>query len=411
MNDNNCSPPRQKETAAPPDNSLPGSGKHGNDCGGNGRPWRTVSASRPCPKCGKPDWCRISEDGDYCACRRVNDGTGTVKQWRDGEAYLYRLTPRPGPSERWPEPTCTHTASRGKRADAAALHRIYSELLKHLSLSPAHEQNLRDRGLTGDLLAAGYRTLGANRRRAMQALIRAGLEKELPGVPGCFVTEKDGRRCWTVSGKGGLLIPVRDIAGKIVALMLRLDGVTKDKYRYLSTKPKGGVGPGAPVHVPLFDGDKTTVRVTEGVLKADVATSLSGMLTIGLHSVSSANRAAPLLKKLGAKVVRVAFDADCRRNHLVARQFEKLVSDLEVKGFTVELETWNEQDGKGIDDLLTNGHQPTVVQHDAVRLEVDKIVEAAMAISSPQQSSPKVALATRLDLSRPSSVITVSCGT
>jgi integrase len=49
-----------------------------------------------------------------------------------------------------------------------------------------------------------------------------------------------------------------------------------------------------------------TVRVTEGALKADIATDRSGVLTIGLPGVSVWRQAAKVLRELGAKVVRVA---------------------------------------------------------------------------------------------------------
>jgi hypothetical protein len=81
-----------------------------------------------------------------------------------------------------------------------------------------------------------------------------------------------------------MLIPIRDLSSRIVALKVRRDDPAEDgpRYVYLSSVGHGGPGPGSPVHVPLgtvaLDG---VARVTEGELKADLAAALSGLPTIG----------------------------------------------------------------------------------------------------------------------------------
>ena len=72
----------------------------------------------------------------------------------------------------------------------------------------------------------------------------------------------------SLAGPAGLLIPVRDVRRLIVALKVRVDEpIGGTKYPYVSSKGYGGPGPGSPVHVPLFSGDTTTVRMTEGELR------------------------------------------------------------------------------------------------------------------------------------------------
>ena len=79
----------------------------------------------------------------------------------------------------------------------------------------------------------------------------------------------------------------RDLQTRIIALKVRADGGDGPRYSSVSSYNHGGAGAGAHVHVPVFDGDCTIVRVTEGELKADVATVLSGILTLGLPGVTN----------------------------------------------------------------------------------------------------------------------------
>ena len=37
--------------------------------------WAEVKKSNPCPLCGKPDWCSVSENGEAVLCRRLDPGS------------------------------------------------------------------------------------------------------------------------------------------------------------------------------------------------------------------------------------------------------------------------------------------------------------------------------------------------
>jgi hypothetical protein len=346
--------------------------------------WINVSDEHPCQICNKPDWCRVSNDGRVVICRRKNNGNGKEKQDKIGGSYwVYRLE-----SSRSASPTdsrdslgfCKQEQASIPCAEPETLHRVYTCLLNELSLTNEHRGALERRALHADGIAMRqYRSLGRGRAAVVQRLCDVGLAEFLPQVPG-FVHKTDGDKnvYWTIAGKRGLVIPIRDIDHNVVALQIRVDEPEGGgKYRYLSSKKYGGPGSGSPVHVPLFDGDSSIVRVTEGALKADVATQLSKVLTIGLPGVAGWRKAAPILKSLKATTAVLAFDTDAEANHVVASCLAHLARDLKDQGFSVELERWAAGDGKGIDDLLATGKQPQRIIGDCVGNAIMDIVALA----------------------------------
>jgi len=179
-------------------------------------------------------------------------------------------------------------------------------------------------------------------------------------VPG-FITRPGDRGPYrTLAGPAGLLIPVRDPQGRIVALKIRRDEAgAGNRYCYLSSKRYGGPGPGAPVHCPLGVTAAETVRLTEGELKADIATVLSGVPTIAAPGVTQWRPAVAVLQQLGAKTVQLAYDTDAARQPQVAAALLACGRGLTAAGCVVTVERWA-ADYKGIDDLLAAGQQPTL---------------------------------------------------
>ena len=50
--------------------------------------WKRVSSDKPCPVCGKPDWCSVSGDGSAVICPRVEEGS---RKYIEGSGYLHVL--------------------------------------------------------------------------------------------------------------------------------------------------------------------------------------------------------------------------------------------------------------------------------------------------------------------------------
>jgi DNA primase len=326
--------------------------------------WCHVSPHEPCRICAKPDWCAVSADGAWAPCRRLDTGAGIHKVDKTGADYwLYRLdspTPSRQPIIEQPSQPCR---SRVERADPATLDRVYRALLAALPLSSTHRQAQRQRGLPDvAIVRCGYRTLPRDGRAALaRRLVDRYGPDTCARVPGLWVDTQGTQRWWTLAGAPGLLIPVRNIDNRIVALKVRADSAGEGpKYTYLSSRRHDGLGPGAPVHVPLHAFSlEAPVRLTEGELKADVATALSEVLTIAVPGVTLWRQALPILAALQPVQVLLAFDSDWRQNPYVARALAQATQALVEAGLTVVVETWDASQGKGIDDVLRTGYTPT----------------------------------------------------
>ena len=343
--------------------------------------WPLVTEESPCHVCGKSDWCSVSADGKKAICRRKDGGAGVRRTDKSGQDYwLYDLNGHRELS--LSEEVLQQDGEVLEKAGPQTLDQVYGTLLDQLALSHAHRQDLHHRGLTeAGIKRGGYRTLPLKGREELtQTLVERFGAKLCSQVPGLYENEA-GR--WSVAGATGMLVPVRDIEGRIVALKIRADEAGEgSKYTYLSSTKYGGPGPGSQVHVPLHDElDLSVVRLTEGELKAEVATTITGTLTVSTPGVSSWRQALEVLSSLGSGVVRLAFDADAKQNERVALALREAYRTLKERGFEVVLETWPRELGKGIDDLLASGHEPTLLAGEDAHAAVNEIVAEATGVS------------------------------
>ena len=274
--------------------------------------------------------------------------------WTFAYCGQYQHTHQPVPSR----PVLAHALC----AVPVTLNHVYRALLAALPLAASHRQALRQRGLTDtEILRRRYRTLPLHRRAALAKALVESLGADLCAqVPGFYMAEQGGRRWWSLAGAAGLLIPVRNLDGHIVALKVRADVPGNGpKYTTVSSTKHGGPGPGAPVHVPLYAGARgNTIRLTEGEVKADVVTALSGLLTISIPGVAMWRKALPVIQSLGSQRVLLAFDADWRVNPHVAQALGQAAFALVKARYEVQVEVWEPGLGKGIDDLLAGGCMP-----------------------------------------------------
>jgi len=58
--------------------------------------WTRVTRAKPCPVCGKPDWCLTSQDGSASICPRVES-----KKFIEGSGYLHVLKETEWSKDQW----------------------------------------------------------------------------------------------------------------------------------------------------------------------------------------------------------------------------------------------------------------------------------------------------------------------
>jgi len=316
--------------------------------------WREVTPRSPCPVCGKGSWCSVREDDAVVCCRRVSEG-GTANLDRAGVPYYLHRVRGGDPVrladalDRW----FRFTLPARQAAAVEVRDAVYRALLEDLPLVARHREDLHRRGMPGPEVARrGYRSLPPGGRPwsredlARRLAERFGSEV-LAAVPGFVQREsKRDRHYWTIAGPAGLLIPVRNLEGRIIALKVRRDGDGDGpRYVVLSSKRQGGPGPGSPAHVPLEPPggrDPDRVRLTEGELKADVATARDPgrILTVSAPGATAWRVALPILEALRPRTVRLALDADAGTNPNVGRALREALAALESRRFIVEVERW-----------------------------------------------------------------------
>lgn len=328
-------------------------------------PLRRVKRNHKCEICGKPDWCNYSEDGVFALCMRVS--AGSIKQAKNG-AYVHVLTPSYGDFRDSFIPSAPIGVGGMEEseplvvANADKKHAAYSFLLGEcLSLSSAHRERLRNyRRLSEAAINRNlYASLpGMAKAQEIAAAMQQRFGDDLRGVPGFYQDESDR---WMIRPLSGLVIPVRDSQGRIVALQVRPDLSGKNKYLWLSTPPDeymGGASSGAPVHFanPDLTSDSGFAVITEGALKADIISELSGCAAIGIAGVNTFDEetfglelqdALPELER-----VAIAFDADWRANKAVRGALKRIINALEPTELTLLILNWDARYGKGLDDFL-----------------------------------------------------------
>jgi hypothetical protein len=340
-----------------------------------------VPNSSLCPICQHDRRCKLAPDSRAARCFRTDvapAGWRVKKKHRDGgatfvmENAVAASKPKPGSATSASVSSPSSAASRLAPADSDC---AYSLLISKLSLNTLHRLALRKRGLNDEQIALReYRSMPTPYERSkIAAELATELGEIFQRVPGFGYVDGKPR----LFGASGLLIPIRNLAGQIVAMTVRADSpITDNKYTALSSLKKGGCSPGSPAHVPIgVTAPVKRLRLTEGHLKADIISALDSTPTVSFDGVSMYRLGIALAKKLSAATVSLALDADAETNSAVAKNLLMAMCALRDEGIALELERWPIEQGKGLDDLLLKCGRPQVLAN-------DDAMAAAVAIAS-----------------------------
>ena len=267
-----------------------------------------------------------------------DDVIGFVARWRQcSTAEALRLLGESLPTQ---PPRRESAAAAVPLASVSDRDTTYRRLLGVWGLTTAHRADLRARGLSDHgIRRAGFASVAPG---------RSPIQPTAAGVPG--FARLGGT--WRIQGPTGLAIPVRNTAGQVVAVHVRVDHPQAGKYRWLSTPTHpGGAASGAPVHV--VRGLDDVVWVTEGPLKAIVAHDRLQHTVLGVPGIAAWHDVPDILATLRPKRVMLAFDqdADPQTAAAVTQQIQRLRNVLTAQlSVPVLLARW--EGPNGLDDAL-----------------------------------------------------------
>ena len=244
---------------------------------------------------------------------------------------------------------------------------IYLEFLKLLRLEKDHLTNLLNRGLSTEIIKGNmYKSFPTDKTERQWICDNLAARYDLTDVPGFY---RSGGR-WSIIGlKSGILIPICSKDNLIQGLQIRFDNppvkritaadgkVTEKvggRFRWLSTGGNGftdGTGITSYIHV-TGDVSSDTLYLTEGGMKADIASYLSGgRLFIGLTGVQNVRYLKEIVTSLHPKRIVECLDMDVRTNPQVQRAQSKIQAICTPLCEEYRRFFWPKEQ-KGIDDYM-----------------------------------------------------------
>ena len=222
---------------------------------------------------------------------------------------------------------------------------IYAGLLSVLTLHPSHEASLKKRGFSEEaIVLADYSTVRPIDLNAFRKSVDCS---KIPGLT-------------SPQSATGILIPVRDPLGRILALKVRSFDESKPKYSYLSDRDCLS---GSHLHFPVnFKLGGNPLRITEGEFKADYCQLHGHGSTVSLPGITSHALFSELAPQFGLPLeIILAWDwGDLVRSPEMCRLWAKFYEALKSSGVMVGLEHWDPK-YKGVDDILAAGETTSVV--------------------------------------------------
>jgi len=251
-----------------------------------------------------------------------------------------------------------------KRADEI-VDEIYTILKDYCGLSSKHRSDLMVKRFISpeDIVRAGYFTLkDVDVAGFIAELGKHGYNSiDLLGIPGFYLDNKEVK----MAKIEGLAIPLYTPEGKICAIQVRRDNVGKDGSRYVflsSSRFNMGCLVGTPTStVRPKVRKRDDVFITEGQFKAIKLAEKFKAIAMTIQGVNSTKGLDVDLPKVISDLdhprVLIALDADIYENPAVKNALLKLYSQVStLVDCEIKFVVWDYQYGKGIDDMINNGH-------------------------------------------------------
>jgi DNA primase len=215
-------------------------------------------------------------------------------------------------------------------------------------------------------------------------------EMILAKIPGFYFDKKENR--FTFAKHKGIGIGIKNAKGQVIGIQIRHDKKNEEKSRYVwfsssfasyDEKFEFGTSSGSPIDVvyPTVLKNRNII-ITEGRFKSEQIAKEVGSIAISVQGVGSwrgivkeleAIPESPILKKLLPdrdfiiNTVLVAFDADMNYKVQVFEQAKKMTDALESVEdykYPVYYLNWDENLGKGMDDVLISGNKTAIKRYD-----------------------------------------------
>lgn len=319
-------------------------------------PWekfKRVNRRHPCVICGHDSYCGYNSH--IASCMREQKGAFKKIELKDGGiAYLHWLVESIRKTNTVLNEEVAKIIKTALPASVEVRNKVYQDFLNMLSLNEKHKTELIQRGLCEKSIRnTGYKSVPKNIKPWTICKWLLELGHDLSRIPGFYIKEGKYGEYWTFPGEPAYFIPVFDHKRQIQALQRRMD--FGRKYKLFSCSEKSGCTSGTPAHMAVPEEIKDNrVWITEGPLKANIASERLGAVIIGAISANTWRPALEMLDKLikkEKKEVVIAYDMDCIKNKFVRNSLKNLARELEKREVGLSLAYWD-KDVKGIDDAL-----------------------------------------------------------
>lgn len=344
-----------------------------------------------CPFCGGKRKFNVNSNKGFARCAKCGDGKDASKGFNSVKlhAQLTGLNKNDAYKDlmkRWSGlPSDAQVVYKTPQKKAIQKTKIvmpsdlrnsfYETLIKKSYLKKDHLLNLINRGLNKTFIEKeGFISTRQEGTKAFTNIIvkalpddtkrylkEEGIKYTVPGFINLF--KKNKQNMMKVSE--GILVPVRNCLGEIEAFQVRHDVVEEDEPRYtwfsssfteegseLNVKNIHHVG--FDEYIEKFNKLPGSVYLTEGALKADVASCLVHRPFIALPGISNYSQLkeeCEYLKRADCQNIYLCMDMDYREKKEVAQATNKIISIIQEAGLTCYLCDWPSE-YKGIDDYL-----------------------------------------------------------